>query len=151
MIATAAHSAALSCDASYRNEYSVIFNTEELIMKKVILLNVQLSVAFLGFLSSIALAAGDPPRTLSTLEAQETFASYQAVLATGQLSGCPVGQAALSGLVTGGASPFGGSQTTALNFDGGATVTIITSWLTPQDGVANAYKNNSVTIKCVLR
>ena len=94
-------------------------------------------------ISSLSLAAGDPPQTLNSQQAQSAFASYKSIL----MLGCPGAQNITAGTVHGGDSPMGGSQTTTFNFDGGATVTVLNSW-----GAANGGSRspNTITITCSL-
>lgn len=77
--------------------------------------------------STPAWAVGDPPRRLSQAQATAYFTTIQPLL-TGSDLRCPTGQRPVSGVVTGGASPAGGSQQTVLTFARGATVTVARSW-----------------------
>jgi len=94
--------------------------------------------------ATAAFSAGDPPQTLDAAQAQSTFGPYKTLLTFG----CPGAQAPTSGTVTGGDSPFGGSQTITLSFDGGATVKVVNSWGQLVNG--GARSENTVTITCCL-
>jgi hypothetical protein len=103
------------------------------------------SVLVLPLFSSMALAAGDPPRELSREQANEYFASYKPVLA---VHGCPGDQVPIFGVVNGGAAPVGGSQTVELKLSGGATFKIITSWSKIMGD--KGYAHVSTTYQCDL-
>jgi hypothetical protein len=104
-------------------------------------------VATLGLtlLSTMAFAAADPTRSLDATDAAAIVQNYKTVLS---VPGCPGAQTAVSGMVVGGASPLGGSQTTTITLSGGATFVVTTTWSNPiGDG---SYGKSTTTVKCSL-
>jgi hypothetical protein len=77
-----------------------------------------------------ALAVGDPPVKLDQRQAAAFYASVRFLLgADGPV--CPAGQVPLSGLITGGAQPTGGSSTTTILFSKGARMKVVRQWQKP--------------------
>ena len=94
--------------------------------------------------ATAALAAGDLQQDLDSTQAKAAFVPYKTLLTLG----CPGNQEAASATITGGDSPFGGSQTIKFNFTGGATVSVVTSWERLIKGPGQS--DTSVVIKCSL-
>jgi len=74
-----------------------------------------------------ALAAGDPTVKLNQRQAAEVYKTVQPLLTTGGAI-CPTEQVVRGGIVTGGSSPSGGSQTTTIMFKSGEKVVINRTW-----------------------
>ncbi|WP_133032145.1 hypothetical protein [Sphingomonas sp. PP-CE-1G-424] len=74
-----------------------------------------------------AMAVGDLPGTLSQ---RQTAAIYKKIrpLLGAEGATCPAGQTVETGIVTGGSSPSGGSQTTTIMFNRGGKVVINRTW-----------------------
>jgi hypothetical protein len=92
-----------------------------------------------------AFGAGDPPQNLSTAEAQAYLLKFKGVLT---VPGCPGNQSAISGVVNGGASPVGGSQTIELKLSAGGLIKIVTRWAEPING--ENYSKTSTSVECSL-
>jgi len=73
------------------------------------------------------LAAGDLPLKLNQRQAAEVYQTVRPLLAIGGAT-CPTEQMVKEGIVTGGSSPSGGSQTTTIIFNSGEKVVINRTW-----------------------
>jgi len=74
-----------------------------------------------------AMAVGDLPVKLNPRQAKAVYKTILPLLAADGAT-CPAGQAVKAGIVTGGSSPAGGSQTTTIMFNRGAKVVINRTW-----------------------
>ena len=87
-----------------------------------------------------AMAVGDLPSKLSQRQAAALYKDIRPLLAADGAT-CPVGQAAKTGIVTGGSSPAGGFQTTTIMFNRGGKVVISRTW------DSNSGKKLTISIK----
>ncbi len=82
-------------------------------------------VALVG--STSAWAVGDVPVRMKPKQVASFYRSIRPLLVSDGVP-CPLNQHPVSGIITGGASPQGGSQQTVLTFDKGAKVTVLRTW-----------------------
>lgn len=94
-------------------------------------------------LAGAAWAVSDSPQQLGKRQAIAYYASIRAWLTHDDLT-CPYKQAQVSGTITGGSAPAGGSQTITLQFDKGGVVTILKTW----SRLSGAKPTSSVEVAC---